>query len=198
MILFKRKSHRWFPWNFIRKPVWFSICYNFQSFWIYKDSYTLTSPLQLQNLSRATKGETQKSWFHAKQLTPFQIISYWVFFFDVWHIARLFFFAIWQCLRFRINWMYLFLHCNHNICQYFHLHGSHALKLWDEFSICNLDLFQCKMYQSREKTKISIHFLLIFSIWDNTNLEFLNLWLIDKVILFFDIFQAEVSWQSKK
>lgn len=54
------------------------------------------------------------------------------------------------------------------------------------------------MYQSREKTKISIHFLLIFSIWDNTNLEFLNLWLIDKVILFFDIFQAEVSWQSKK
>lgn len=59
-IMFERKSHTWFPGNFIRKPVWISICCNFQWFWIYEDSYTLTfpSPLQLLNSSRATKGET--------------------------------------------------------------------------------------------------------------------------------------------
>lgn len=38
------------------------------------------SPLQLLNLSRATKEETQQFWFHTKQLIPFQTIFYWFYF----------------------------------------------------------------------------------------------------------------------
>lgn len=140
----------------------FSICYNFPQFWIYEDSYisTFPSPLQLVNISRATKGETWQFWFHAKQLVPFQTIFY--YFYCMFDTVQDFILQFDNAFRFRINWIYLFLHCNHNIYQYFHLHGAGALKRWDELSWWDLDLFQSKMYQVQGKNQNQPLFSLFF------------------------------------